>query len=149
VNGVGVVRAREELFAAHLLGTTGFAAQTVALAFRAALAAAEAALLELQRPPEPEAAAVVSAFVRHVVHERGLDPEVGRLLRSLHNRAELAHADGTVPTAEGPVAIKDATEVVDAVEAWLTHADFVAIARGAPRGPSAGPKPKPPPRRRR
>ncbi|GAA3249253.1 hypothetical protein GCM10017691_60150 [Pseudonocardia petroleophila] len=148
MSGVGVVRAREELFAAHLLGTTGFAAQTVALAFRAALAAAEAALLELQRPPEPEAAAVVAAFVRHVVRERGLDPQVGRLLRSLHNRAELAHADGTVPTAEGPIAIKDATEVVDAVEAWLTHADFVAIARGAPKAP-AGPKPKPPPRRRR
>lgn len=149
MNGIGLVRAREELFAAHLLGTTGFSAQTVALAFRAALAAAEAALLELQRPPEAEPAAVVAAFVRHVVRERGLDPEVGRRLRSLHNRAELAHADGTVPAAEGPIAIKDASEVVDAVEAWLTHADFVAIARSSPKGPAPGPKPKPPPRRRR
>lgn len=142
--GTGVARARDELFAAHLLGTTGFAAQTVALAFRAALAAAEAALLELGRAPGPEPAAVVTAFVRHVVRERGLDAEAGRLLRSLHNRAEVAHADGTVPTAEGPNAIKDATAVVDTVEAWLTHSDFVAIARGAP----GAPKPKPPRRRR-
>ncbi|QJY45761.1 hypothetical protein [Pseudonocardia broussonetiae] len=146
--GVGVARAREELFAAHLLGTTGFAAQTVALAYRAALAAAEAALLELGRPPGPEPAAVVAAFLRHVVAERGLDPEAGRLLRSLHNRAELAHDDGAVPTEEGPSAIKDASLVVDTVEAWLTHSDFVAIARSAPKAPRAAPKPRPPRKRR-
>lgn len=125
----GVPRAREELFAAHLLGTSGFAAQTVALAFRAALAAAEAALLELGRPPAAEAAAVVAAFVRHVVGERGLDARAGRLLRSLHNRAELAHADGAVPQREGPAAIVDATAVVDEVDAWLQHAHYVGIAR--------------------
>jgi hypothetical protein len=142
----GIERAREELFAAHLLGTTGFAAQTVALSFRAALAAAEAALLDLERAPEAEPAAVVAAFVRHVVRERGMDPDAGRLLRSLHNRAELAHADGTVPPPEGPRAIADATEVVDLVESWLTHADFVAIARSAPKAAAARPRP---PRKKR
>jgi hypothetical protein len=141
---VGIPRAREELFAAHLLGTTGFAAQTVALAFRAALAAAESALLELGRPPEPEPGAVVAAFVRHVVIERGLQPEAGRLLRSLHNRAELAHADGAVPPGEGPAAISDATTVVDVVDEWLKHSEFVAIARG--EGVPSRPRP---PRRKR
>ncbi|MDN5930573.1 MAG: hypothetical protein L0I24_05845 [Pseudonocardia sp.] len=142
----GIERAREELFAAHILGTTGFAAQTVALAFRAALAAAEAALLDLERAPEAEPAAVVAAFVRHVVRERGMEPDTGQLLRSLHNRAELAHADGAVPPAEGPHSIADATAVVDIVESWLTHADFVAIARSAPK--AAAPRPKPPRRKR-
>ncbi len=129
----GITRAREELFAAHLLATTGFAAQTVSCAFRAALAAAEAALIELDRPPEPEPAAVVAAFVRHVVRDRGLDADAGSLLRSLHNRAELAHADGSVPVTEGPVAITDATTVVDVVDAWLQHSDFVGIARDEAR----------------
>jgi len=133
--GVGIARAREELFAAHLLGTTGFAAQTVGLAFRAALAAAEAALLELDRPPEPEPAAVVAAFVRHVVRERSLDPDAGRLLRSLHNRAELASDNGEVPTEEGPESIKDATTVVDTVESWLTHSTYVGIARRSRANP--------------
>ncbi|WP_300012711.1 hypothetical protein [Pseudonocardia sp.] len=141
---IGVPRAREELFAAHLLATTGFAAQTVALAFRAALAAAESVLLELGRPPEPEPGAVVAAFVRHVVLERGLDPDTGRLLRSLYNRAELAHADGAVPPGEGPAAISDATTVVDVVDEWLKHSDYVAIARG--EGTPTRPRP---PRRRR
>lgn len=136
--GTGAARAREELFAAHLLGNTGFVAQTVACAFRGALAAAEAALLELGRPPEPEPAAVVAAFVRHVVGERGLDLDAGRLLRSLHNRAEQAHADGTVPPAEAPRAILDATAVVDLVEAWLEHSDYVTIARGAPQSGKPG-----------
>ena len=129
----GVERARRELFAALLLANTGFAAQTVACAFRAALAAAEAALVELGRAPDPEPAAVMAAFVRHVVRDRGLDAEAGRLLRSLHNRAELAHADGSVPVAEGPTAITDATAVVDAVDTWLQHADFVGIARDQAR----------------
>ncbi len=128
---MNVVRARDELFAAHLLASTGFAAQTVGLALRAALAAAEGALLELDRVPPAEPAAVVAAFVRHVVGERGLDPEAGRLLRALLGQAELVEAGGPVPPAEGPAAIADATAVVDTVDAWLTHADFVSIARAA------------------
>lgn len=126
-----VARARDELFAAHLLSSTGFAAQTVALALRAALAAAEGALLELDRVPLAEPSGVVAAFVRHVVGERGLDPDAGRRLRSLLGRAELAATGAPVPPAEGPEAIADATAVVDAVDAWLTHSDFVSIARAA------------------
>ncbi|HVH23317.1 MAG TPA: hypothetical protein VNA11_12750, partial [Pseudonocardia sp.] len=106
----GVARAREELFAAHLLATTGFAAQCVGLCFRAALAAAEEALSLLDRPPDPRPAAVVAAFIRHVVRERGLDPAAGRRLRSLLNRSEQAHADGLVPQPEASAAIADATE---------------------------------------
>ncbi|MCX6463350.1 MAG: hypothetical protein NTW05_07140 [Pseudonocardiales bacterium] len=139
-----VEQARTELFAAHLLASTGFAAQTVALAFRAALAAARGALLELDRVPPAEPAAVVAAFVRHVVAERGLDPDAGRGLRSLLGRAELADSPVPVPPEEGPAAIGDATAVVDAVDAWLTHSDFVSIARsvGMPT------RPKPPRRKR-
>jgi hypothetical protein len=135
----GIARAREELFAAHLLATTQFAAQAVALAQRGALAAAEAALEALDRVPPAEAAALVSTFLRQVVRERGLDPEAGRLVRSLYNRALLADADGAAPLDEAPRAIADATAVVDAVDDWLTHSEFVTIARAAIR----------PPRRRR
>jgi hypothetical protein len=140
---VSVERARDELFAAHLLASTGFAVPTIALALRAALAAAEGALLELDRVPPPEPAAVVAAFVRHVVGERGLDPAAGRALRSLLGRAELTATAAPVPPVEGPAAIADATAVVDAVDAWLTHSDFVSIAR------SVGVPTRPRPQRRR
>jgi len=139
--GTGVARAREELFAAHLLATTGFAAQCVALCFRAALAAAEEALVLLDRPPDPRPAAVVSAFVTHLVRERGLDPQAGRQLRSLLNRAELANADGAVPQPEAATAIGDATEVVDTVATWIEKSRQVAGERARSR---PGPRPTPP-----
>ena len=131
----GIARAREELFAAHLLATTQFAAQSVGLAHRGALAAAEAAVEALDRISPVEPAALVSAFLRQVVRERGLDPEAGRLLRSLHNRAVLAAADGAVPPGEAADAIADATALVDAVDEWLTKSEFVTIARDAVRPP--------------
>jgi uncharacterized protein (UPF0332 family) len=130
----GIARAREELFAAHLLGTTGFAAQTVELAFRAALAAAEAALMLLDKPPAAEPAVVVAAFVRHVVRERGLDPDAGRQLRSLYNRHLQAGADGAVPQPEAGAALADATTVIDAVDAWITVSQRVREERGPTRG---------------
>jgi hypothetical protein len=129
----GIARAREELFAAHLLATTGFAAQSVALSFRAALAAAEAALMLLGRPAGPHPPAVVAAFLVHVVRERGLDPDTGVRLRSLLNRAELAHADGDVPQPEAPAAITDATDVVDVVAAWVEKSQQVAGERAESR----------------
>ena len=135
----GIGRAREELFAAHLLATTQFAAQAVALAHRGVLAAADAALEALDRVPTAEPAACIGMFLTAVVLERGLDPEAGRLVRALHNRALLADADGAVPPEEAPRAIADATAVIDAVDDWLTHSEFVTIAREAIR----------PPRRRR
>jgi hypothetical protein len=129
----GIARAREELFAAHLLGTTGFAAQTVGLAFRAALAAAEATLVLLDKPSAAEPAAVVAAFVRHAVRDRGLDPDAGRRLRSLYNRAVQAAADGAVPQAEAGLALADATVVIDVVEAWIKTSQRVAEERGPSR----------------
>jgi hypothetical protein len=137
----GIARAREELFAAHLLATTGFAAQSVALSFRAALAAAEAALLLLDRAPDPRPAAVVSAFVTQVVRERGLDPHTGQRLRSLLNRAEQANADGAVPQPESAAAIADATEVVDVVATWIEKSHQVASERARPK---PGPRPEQP-----
>jgi hypothetical protein len=68
-------------------------------------------------------------FLKQVVRERGLDPEAGRLVRALHNRAVLADADGRVPPEEAPRAIADASAVIDAVDDWLTHSEFVTIAR--------------------
>jgi hypothetical protein len=138
----GIARAREELFAAHLLATTQFSAQAVVIAHRAALAAGEAALMALDRVPPAEAAALVTTFLRQVVRERGLNPEAGRLVRALHNRAVLADADGAIPPEEAHQAIADATEVVEAVDDWLTHSEFVTIARAAIR-------PIRPPRHRR
>lgn len=129
----GIPRAREELFAAHLLSTTGFAAQTVGLAFRAALAAAEAALMLLDRPPAHEPAAVVAEFVRHIVRERGLDPEAGSKLRSLYNRQIQAGSDGSVPQTEAPLATADATLVIDVVEDWIKTSHRVAEERGPTR----------------
>lgn len=131
----GITRAREELFAAHLLATTQFAAQAVGLAHRGALAAAEAALEALDRVPPAEPTALITAFLRQVVRERGLDPEAGRLVRSLHNRAVLAAADGAIPPGEAANAIADATTLVDAVDDWLTQSEFVTIARDAIRPP--------------
>ena len=131
----GIDRAREELFAAHLLATTQFGAQAVALAHRGALAAAEAALDALDRVPPAEPATLVTTFLRQVVRERGLDPEAGRLVRSLHNRAVVADAVGASPPEEAVRAIADATLVVDAVDDWLTHSEFVTIARAAVRPP--------------
>jgi hypothetical protein len=125
----GIARAREELFAAHLLATTQFAAQAVGLAYRGALAAAEAAVEALDRISPVEPAALVSVFLRQVVRERGLDPEAGRILRSLHNRAVLAAADGAVPPGEAAAAIADATALVDGVDEWLTQSEIVTIAR--------------------
>jgi uncharacterized protein (UPF0332 family) len=130
----GLPRAREELFAAHLLSTTGFAAQSVSHAFRAALCAAEAALLLLDRTPPAEPAAVVAAFVRHAVRERGLDPEAGRLLRSLLNRGLQASADGDVPPSEASAAITDATALVDTVAAWIDGSNRVAVERSGGAG---------------
>ena len=59
----GIARAREELFAAHLLATTQFAAQSVALAHRGMLAAADAALEALDRLLPTDPAALIGMFL--------------------------------------------------------------------------------------
>lgn len=134
----GVDRAREELAAARSLCDGDFAAQAVSGASRAAVRAAEDALLLLGRSAahDPD---VVTAFVRFVVRERGLDPEVGRLLRSLLNRGrQVERTHDAVPPGQAPAAIRDATAVVDAVAAWVDRSIQVAAERGprnAPRPP--------------
>lgn len=131
----GIHRAREELFAAHLLATTQFAAQAIELAHCGALAAAEAALEALDRVAPAEPTALIAAFLRQVVRERGLDPEVGQLMRSLHNQAVLATVNDVVPLDEAARSIADATALVDAVDDWLTQSEFVTIARDVMRPP--------------
>jgi hypothetical protein len=55
-----------------------------------------------------------------LVGERGLDPNVGRLLRSLFERRSRADYElGDVPAAEGRLAVADATTVVESIAAWL------------------------------
>jgi hypothetical protein len=75
-----------------------------------------------------------------------LDPAAGRLVRALHNRAVLADSDGRVPPEEAPRAIADASAVIDAVDDWLTHSEFVSIARESLR-PAAAPRRRARPRR--
>lgn len=135
----GIPRARADLFAAHLLATTQFAAQAVELAHHGALAAATTALEALDRVAPREPAVLVAIFLRQVVRERGLSADAGRHLRALHNVAVVAGDDGAVPREAASEAIADATSVVDAVDDWLTHSEFVTIARAVVR---------PPPRRR-
>lgn len=117
----GITRARTELEAARLLVAHGYADAAVSRAFHAAFRAAETALLVLGET-RAEHSDVVSAFVRRVVRERALDPEAGRLLRSLFNRRALAdHSDAPAPAAEAGAALADAEFVVDAVAHWLAE----------------------------
>lgn len=126
-----IERARTDLFAAHLLTSTNFTAQAVGIAHRAGLGAAEAALMALDRVPPAEPGVLVALFLRHVVRERGLDADAGRLLRALHNRAAVTDAGEPVGAPVAAQSIADATAVVDAVDAWLTSSEFVGIARAA------------------
>ena len=122
-------RARDELAAAHVLAVSGLTAQSVAVAFRGALQAAEAALLLLDRVPPAAESAVVAAFLRHVVRERGLDAEAGRRLRLLLNRQQLAEV-GAPPPEEAQAALDDAHHVIDVVVAWIAVSQQVAEERG-------------------
>jgi uncharacterized protein (UPF0332 family) len=122
-------RARDELAAAHVLAVSGLTAQSVAVAFRGALQGAEAALLLLDRVPPAGDAAVVAAFLRHVVRERGLDAEAGRRLRLLLNRHQLAEV-GAPPPEEAHAALDDARHVIDVVAAWIEVSLQVAEERG-------------------
>ncbi|MGQ0576533.1 MAG: HEPN domain-containing protein [Pseudonocardia sp.] len=145
-----VDRARDTLAAATLLAKNGHAAQAVTCAFDAARYAAEAALLTIGETRTSDAA-VVAGFVQRVVRQRALNPEAGRLLRLLHNRALLADLTfEPVPPDEAVVAVRDATTVVDAVEAWLDEpvrtAQGPVQRRAVPVEPAAPAKPA---RRRR
>lgn len=117
--GPALERSKQEIAAARLLASGGFAAQAVSRAYFAAFFAAEEAL-EALGVTRSKHAGVISAFGRLVVREGGLDEEAARLLRSLFERRSVAdHSPIEVPAAEGEVAIADAERVVSAVGEWL------------------------------
>jgi uncharacterized protein (UPF0332 family) len=116
-----LARSRHELAAAKLLADNGFPAQAVSRAYYAAFYAAEAALSVLGEVRSKHAG-VIAAVGRMLVRERALDPDAGRLLRSLFERRSRADCEAeAVPQAEGSRAIGDAEFVVDAITAWLAR----------------------------
>lgn len=116
-----VDRSRRELAAARLLASGGFHAQAVSRAYFAAFFAAEEALSALGETRSKHSG-VISAFGRVVVRGSRFDEEVGRLLRSLFERRNLAdYATLDVPKEESARAIDDAQRFVDAVGAWLRN----------------------------
>jgi uncharacterized protein (UPF0332 family) len=120
-NPIGLERSREELAAARLLLANGFAAQAVSRAYYGAFYAAEEALLRVDEVRSKHAG-VIAALGRRLVVERGLDPDAGRLLRSLFERRSRADYEGApVPPEEGNRAVSDAEFVVGAVDAWLAR----------------------------
>jgi uncharacterized protein (UPF0332 family) len=117
----GIARCREELAAARLLADKGFEAQAVSRAYLAAFFAAETALLALGETRSMHSG-VISAFVHLLVRSGQLDETTGRLLRSLFERRnEADYAPVDVPLEEADAAIRDADQVVGAVEAWLAR----------------------------
>lgn len=119
----GIARAQQELDAAALLAEHGFAAQAVSRSYYAAFYAAEEALQRVGTVRSKHAG-VVAAVARILVREHGLDPDVGRLLRSLFERRSRAdyRIDDT-PDSEARLAVADATTVVAAIRGWLAAKD--------------------------
>jgi uncharacterized protein len=115
-------RARQEVAAARHLADGGFAAQAISRAYYGAFYAAEAAL-HLLGETRSKHAGVIAAFVQLLIKTGEVEPQVGRLLRSLFDRRGGADYDWVdpPPEAEAEAAIRDAEEVVGAVEAWLRN----------------------------
>ena len=91
----------------------------ISRAYYAAFYAAEAALLS-RGETRSKHSGVVAAFIQIIVRDAGLEPDAGRLLRSLFDRRN--HADYTtdsVSSDEASIAIADAQRVVDLVARWL------------------------------
>ena len=65
-------------------------------------------------------AGVVAAVASVLVRKQGLEPDVGRLLRSLFERRSRAdYTIGDTPVEEGTQAIADARAVVAALGRWI------------------------------
>jgi uncharacterized protein (UPF0332 family) len=93
----------------------------VSRAYFAAFYAAEGALSSVGETRSKHAG-VVAAVATLLVRERDLDPEAGRLLRSLFERRSRADYDlDTVPADESTRAVADAAIVVDAFAAWMAR----------------------------
>lgn len=115
----GLPRSRRELAAARLLADEGFRAQTISRAYFAAFYAADAALQTVGESHSKHAG-VIAAFIRLLVRDRGVDPEVGRLLRSLFERRnEADYTSAAVSSTEAGSAIADVERVVASVAAWM------------------------------
>jgi uncharacterized protein (UPF0332 family) len=109
----------EELAAARLLAAAGHPRQAISRAYSAALFAAHDALL-LCGETRSKHAHVLATFCRLVVRGGGLDPSVGRLVRSLYERRDAVdEARQPAPPAEAERAIRDAEDVVAAIETWV------------------------------
>ena len=112
-------RAHEELQAARVLAGAGFGAAAVSRSYYAAFYAAEAALLALGQTRSKHSG-VVSALGQIAIRQHGLDPQAGRLLRSLFDRRSQADYGLTsVPVTEGEMAAVDAEQVVTLIEGWI------------------------------
>jgi uncharacterized protein (UPF0332 family) len=112
-------RARDELAAAQLLADHGFAAQAVSRAYYAAFYAAEEAL-QTVGVVRSNHAGVVAAVARVLVRDHGLEPDAGRLLRSLFERRSRAdYAIGVTPIEEATQAVADAESAVAALAGWI------------------------------
>lgn len=113
-------RARHELEAAELLARNGFLAAAVSRAYYAAFYAAEEALA-LVGVVRSKHSGVVAAAATILVRQQGLDPEAGRLLRSLFERRSRAdyNIDDDTPAQEAIRAVSDASTVVTAITSWM------------------------------
>jgi uncharacterized protein (UPF0332 family) len=120
---VSLARSRQELAAARVLVREGFAEQAISRAYFAAFFAAEAAL-QLLGETRSKHSGVISAFNRRLVREGALDESMGRTLRSLFERRNLAdYGSGSVTRGEAEAALGDAERFVDAVAAWIGGAN--------------------------
>jgi uncharacterized protein (UPF0332 family) len=116
-------RAREELAAARHLQAGAFAAQAISRAYYAAFYAAEAALTQVG-VTRSKHSAVIAGFIQRLVRAGEIDPEAGRLLRSLFDRRSGADYDWVdAPSLrDSETAIGDAEQVVAAIASWFDRA---------------------------
>ena len=113
-------RAEEELAAARHLRSGGFAAQAISRAYYGAFFAAEVALARLGEA-RARHSGVIAAFGQLLIRAGDMDPDAGKLLRSLFDRRSAADHDWIDPPSdtEAERAIADAEHVVRAVADWL------------------------------
>lgn len=116
-----LARSRQEIDAARLLGKSEFAGQAISRAYYAAFYAAEQALASLGESRSKHSG-TIAAFGRLVVRERGLDEEMGRILRSLfEQRNDVDYGEAIASREDAELAIRDAERFVDSVESWLSE----------------------------
>jgi uncharacterized protein (UPF0332 family) len=112
-------RSGRDLDAAAALTREGFHEAAISRAYYSAFYAAEAALLVLGESRSKHSG-VLSAFARLIVLEGGLDPEIGRLLRSLFERRNQADYEAVEASyEEARAAVADAGRVIEEVSGWV------------------------------